>query len=142
MVNNTTMQRNDSSNPQERILQLNTYIYDYFLKRGYHDAARALINDEQFTMSVSKSPRHDGDTNSMKTDKVDVKDETQLNIPHDLPRPNLNDDTPQTSFLLDWFNVFQDIFYALHKRGKNVEAMQYLQQTQVWNSSLVIVLCY
>jgi hypothetical protein len=122
------------------VVRLNTYIYDYFLKRGYHDCARALVQDESIpinTSPASKSApghRRDGDVNGVDPDGMlaDSKEDIKSRIPDDLPRPNLNGDPQQTSFLFDWFNLFWDIFWAQRKRGKSDDVMQYIQHTQVW----------
>ncbi|ODH41769.1 hypothetical protein ACO22_01347 [Paracoccidioides brasiliensis] len=144
MNNGSSALRSDPGNQilqGDNVVQLNTYIYDYFLKRGYHDCARALIQDESFTMSTSPVPkstphRRDGEMNGVDGDAMvtDSKDEVKHRIPDDMPRPNIppgqGGDFQQTSFLLDWFNLFWDIFWAQRKRSKNPEAMQYVQQTQ------------
>ncbi|WEW59868.1 hypothetical protein PRK78_005349 [Emydomyces testavorans] len=117
------------------VIQLNTYIYDYFLKRGYLDCARALIKDTNVPINTappSKSNHRDGEVNGVDNDAMitDSNDDVKPKIPDDLPRPNLNGDMQQTSFLFDWFNLFWDVFWAQRKKGKSTDAMQYLQHTQ------------
>ncbi|EFR02894.1 OefA protein [Nannizzia gypsea CBS 118893] len=113
--------------------QLNTYIYDYFLKRGYHDCARALVQDESVTLNTTIAPhkgtphRRDGEVNGV--DSEEGKEDMKSRIPDDLPRPNLGD-SQQTSFLFDWFNIFWDVFSAQRKKPRSNDAMQYLQHTQ------------
>lgn len=148
MNNGSTAPRSDPNGQNlqgDNVMQLNTYIYDYFLKRGYHECARALIQDESFTMSTSPaskstpSHRRDGEMNGVDGDAMATDSKDDVNkprIPDDFPRPNIppgpgGGDVQQTPFLLDWFNLFWDIFLAQRKRSKNPDAMHYVQQTQV-----------
>ncbi|KAJ5580163.1 uncharacterized protein N7459_006148 [Penicillium hispanicum] len=140
MNNGSTAPRNDGNmnNPEMMINNLNTYIYDYFLKRGYHDCARALVQDESIKLNTdpgnktSPGNRRDGDVNGIDGDPMmtDGKDGEKIKIPDDLPRPSLPNDSPQSSFLLDWFSLFWDFFWAQRKRGNSQEVRQYLQHTQ------------
>ncbi|KAG2419818.1 hypothetical protein HFD88_004614 [Aspergillus terreus] len=142
MINNgSTAPRNDSNVnnlPDGMINYLNTYIYDYFLKRGYHDSARALIKDESIKISteppIKTSPGHrrDGDMNGVDGDAMmtDGKDGEPVKIPDDLPRPSLPSESPQSSFLLDWFSLFWEFFWAQRRKGNNNDVKQYLQHTQ------------
>ncbi|KAJ6018130.1 LisH dimerization motif subgroup [Penicillium sp. IBT 35674x] len=139
MNNGSTAPRNDGTMniPEHMINNLNTYIYDYFLKRGYHDCARALIQDENIKLNtesgVKTSPgnRRD-DVNGIDSDAMmtDGKDGEKIKIPDDLPRPNLHSESLQSSFLLDWFSLFWDFFWAQRKKGNSQEVRQYLQHTQ------------
>lgn len=120
------------------ITQLNTYIYDYFLKRGYHDCARTLYQDENVPMNTTQTPkshpnRRESEMNGVDGDGMtgDSKDDVKFKIPDDLPRPYLNGETQQTSFLFDWFSLFWDIFWAQRKKQRSNDAMQYIQHTQV-----------
>lgn len=129
--------RNDINNNEIMVAQLNTYIYDYFIKKGYHDCARALAKDDSVPLNTtpqSKQTRRDGEVNGVDGDTMmtDSKDDAKTKIPDDLPRPNLNGDPQQTSFLFDWWNLFWDIFSAQRRKGRSSDAtMQYLQHTQV-----------
>lgn len=142
MINSASTAPRDGAmhNVQETMINhLNTYIYDYFLKRGYHDCARALVQDESIKLNTegptktSPGHRRDGDANGVDGDTMmgDSKDGEKIKIPDDLPRPNLPSDSQQSSFLLDWFSLFWDIFWAQRKRGNSNDAKQYLQHTQV-----------
>lgn len=143
MVNNGSMvPRNDGSmnnSPEVMIGNLNTYIYDYFLKRGYHDCARALVKDESIKLNteppIKTSPgqRREGEVNGVDGDAVmtDSKDSDKLKIPDDLPRPNLNSESQSSSFLLDWFSLFWEFFWSQRKKGNSADVRQYLQHTQV-----------
>ncbi|KKK19836.1 cAMP-dependent protein [Aspergillus rambellii] len=142
MINNgSTAPRNDGTmtNIQDVMINnLNTYIYDYFLKRGYHDCARALVKDESIKLNteppIKTSPGHrrDGEVNGIEGDAMmtDGKDGEKLKIPDDLPRPNLGSEGQQSSFLLDWFSLFWDFFWAQRKKGNSNDVRQYLQHTQ------------
>ncbi|KAJ5707980.1 Transcriptional activator somA [Penicillium malachiteum] len=140
MNNGSSAPRNDGSmnNPEHMINQLNTYIYDYFLKRGYHDCARALIQDENIKLNTdpgtktSPGNRRDGDMNGIDGDAMmtDGKDGEKIKIPDDLPRPSLPSESLQSSFLLDWFSLFWDFFFTQRKQGNKHEVRQYLQHTQ------------
>jgi hypothetical protein len=140
MNNGSTASRNDGAmnNPDIMINNLNTYIYDYFLKRGYHDCARALVQDESIKLNTDNNPksspgnRRDGDVNGMDPDAMmtDGKDGEKIKIPDDLPRPNLPNESA-SSFLLDWFCLFWEFFWAQRKKGNSNDIRQYLQHTQV-----------
>jgi hypothetical protein len=141
MVNNGSMApRNDGSmNPDIMINNLNTYIYDYFLKRGYHDCARALVKDELVKLNteppIKTSPgqRREGDMNGVDGDAMmtDGKDGEKLKIPDDLPRPSLVSESQHTSFLLEWFSLFWEFFWSQRKKGHSADVRQYLQHNQV-----------
>ncbi|KAB8262828.1 hypothetical protein BDV32DRAFT_136269 [Aspergillus pseudonomiae] len=142
MINNgSTAPRNDgnlNNIPELMINNLNTYIYDYLLKRGHHECARAFVKDESIKMSteppIKSSPGHrrDGEVNGVDGDAMmtDSKDGDKMKIPDDLPRPNLPSEGQQSSFLLDWFSLFWDFFWAQRKRGNSNDVRQYLQHTQ------------
>ncbi|KAJ5757083.1 uncharacterized protein N7511_007265 [Penicillium nucicola] len=140
MINNgSSASRNDGTmnNPDIMINNLNTYIYDYFLKRGYHDCARALVQDESIKLNTDNNPktspgnRRDGDMNGLDPDAMmtDGKDGEKIKIPDDLPRPSLPSESP-SSFLLDWFSLFWDFFWAQRKKGNSNDVRQYLQHNQ------------
>jgi len=61
---------------------------------------------------------------------TDSKDGDKLKFPDDLPRPNLPNDTQQSSFLLDWFSLFWEMFWAARRKGQTAEAKQYMQYSQ------------
>ncbi|KAH8431175.1 putative cAMP-dependent protein kinase pathway protein (Som1) [Aspergillus melleus] len=142
MVNNgSAAPRNDGTmnNISEQMINnLNTYIYDYFLKRGYHDCARALLKDDAMKLSteppIKSSPGHrrDNEVNGVDGDAMmtDGKDGEKMKIPDDLPRPNLPSEGQQSPFLLDWFSLFWDFFWAQRKKGNSNDVRQYLQHNQ------------
>lgn len=140
MSNGSTLPRNDANvnnGPENMVHCLNTYIYDYFLKRGYNDCARALVQDESIKLNTepvtktSPSQRRDVEMNGVDAD-TDAKDPDKMKLPDDLPRPNLPSESMQSSFLLDWFSLFWDVFWAQHKKGNSNDVRQYVQHTQVY----------
>jgi hypothetical protein len=122
----------NSNNPSDPVVLLNTYIYDYFLKKGYHDCARALVQDESVPINTTKSPRRDTEVNGVDSEMGDSKDDIKK-IPDDLPRPSLIGDSQHSSFLFEWWTLFWDIWAAQRKKGRSPDAMQYLQHAQVYN---------
>lgn len=136
---------NGSSSPDQVKAQLNTYIYEYFLKLGHYEIARSLLREEKFEIRtkppIKQSPgrRKDAEVNGVDGDAMDtdVKDD----IPDDLPRPmHVGDaNTPGIGFLFEWFSIFSDLFTA-HQRSSKMQsgqaqalgpAAQYLIQHQV-----------
>ena len=115
-------------------MKLNTYIYDYFIKQEQFDCARHLLKSSlnlHTTSKASPSRRPNGiDGGSM---DVDSKDDVDTKIPPDLPHPDLGDVNEGNSFLLEWFSLFWDMFFAARKDSKksSIHAMQYMQHTQV-----------
>lgn len=118
--------------------RLDTYIYDYFLKNGHHEHARALYHDASIELNTNPHPksspgrRRDGEMNGM-DDSMDADSKDDLHkIPDDLPKPDVPDNA-QGGFLYDWFGLFLDIYSASHNKRpeEGTVAAQYLQQTQV-----------
>lgn len=149
MMNNGSpaMQVNSSTSPEQVKAQLNTYIYEYFLKLGHFDIARSLLREEKFEIRtkppVKQSPgrRKDAEVNGVDGDTMDT--DAKDDIPDDLPRPmHLADaSTPGIGFLFEWFSIFTDLFTA-HQRSSKMQggpggnigtAAQYLVQHQVSN---------
>lgn len=111
---------------------LNTYIYEYLLKHGHFDVARALSRDESFDFKKGSktSPGNRKTGNEMNGDGGDGMDMDQKDeAPDDIPRPHGWDGSHGNGFLLDWFNIFFDIFQAHTSRGVkgNPATNQYLQ---------------
>ena len=122
----------------ETKLKLNTYIYDYFLKNDLYECARAIIQSQvPLALDTTKSSpgrRRDGDINGVDDNAMDTdsKDDLDSKRPEDLPLPKVPSDVPANSFLLDWFQLFWDIYFA-QRKGKQAtpQALQYVQNTQV-----------
>lgn len=119
-------------------VKLNTYIYDYFLKNDLYECARAIIQSQLPLLLETTKPspgrRRDGEMNGVDDSAMDTdsKDDLDSKRPDDLPLPKVPSDVPANSFLLDWFQLFSDIFVA-QRKGKNAtpQAVQYVQNTQV-----------
>jgi hypothetical protein len=122
---------------------LNTYIYEYFLKNELYAAARAVLNSNiqlhlvPGSSKTSPARRRDENGNvvgngvdgeSMDTDS---KDDIDSKRPDDLPAPKVPSDCPQGCFLSDWWSVFWDIYGAHRGRDTRGSAAQYVQHTQV-----------
>ena len=132
---------NPGLSPEAIKAQLNTYIYEYFLKLGHFDIARSLLSEKGFEIRtkapVKPSPgrRKENEVNGVDADSMDTdaKDE----IPDDLPRPSHAGDanTSGSGFLYEWFSIFSDLFAAHQKKGGQGgnmgAAAQYLMQHQV-----------
>lgn len=116
-------------------VQLNTYIYEYFLKIGLHDVARALHQQQDKFKIMTKpkqSPgrRKDGEANGVEPDAMDVD---KFDIPDDLPLPDTAIHLQGDGFLVDWFSIFSDLFVASRITNKNSmgPSQQYLMHAQV-----------
>ncbi|TPX08085.1 uncharacterized protein E0L32_010285 [Thyridium curvatum] len=125
------------SNDSNRAL-LNTYIYEYFLRYGMYDCARAMLSSDQQIKVHKDSPggRRDENGNvigngvgddAMDTDSKDDIDKR----PDDLPAPNIPTPAADSCFLYDWFCLFWDIFNA-QKGGKGAsnQVNQYVNHAQ------------
>ena len=112
--------------------QLNTYIYEYFLKNEMYDCARSLLRSEQPMSLVKESPgrRRDGDGGE-EGENIDSKDDIDSKRPEDLPAPNLPRDTPESCFLYEWWCLFWDMFNATRGKAEGRNVLQYVEHTQV-----------
>lgn len=118
---------------------LNTYIYDYFLREGMYDCARAMLKSEQTLNVIKDSPGRRRDengnilNNGVGDDPMDTdsKDDIDTKRPTDLPPPNV----PQGAdncFLYEWFCLFWDMLMAQrNKPGISPPVNAYVQHTQV-----------
>lgn len=133
MMNNAATPNNHAEPNESLKIQLNTYIYDYFLKHGFHDCARALLKEDRIILNTAPNAKQspgrqvNGIDDSMDTDSKE-------DYPSDLPRPKVPDSPPGSSFLFDWYCIFSEMFVAQRQKGKpgqlNV-TRQYLAQTEV-----------
>ncbi len=65
MMGNNALAASQAQRPPEtNRANLNTYIYDYFLREGMFDCARALLNSEQ-ALNVHKNTRRDENGNAL-----------------------------------------------------------------------------
>ena len=124
--------------------KMNTYIYDYFLKHQQYECARALLSSELKVNYVhsKSSPGRNRDMNGVDENAMDADSKDGINSkkPEDLPNPDIVGLNPNTSFLLEWFSLFWDMFLAQRKAPQaSMQAMQYVQHTQVgWKPSTYI----
>lgn len=120
---------------EEIKIRLNTWIYEYVLKLGMHEAARAL-NSQQDKFKIDSKPksspgrRKDGEANGVDSDAMEID---KLDIPSDLPLPNLDMSAQGEGFLVEWFSIFSDIFTAASrpKQGSMTAASHYLMHVNV-----------
>lgn len=121
--------RQQQLNDSQRVV-LNTYIYEYFLRYGMYDCARALLVSEQ---PLNVKDKNGNAVNGAGDDAMDTdsKDDLDSKTPEDLPAPKLPMPASDTSFLYEWFCLFWDIYNA--QRGKssaNGAVGQYVLHTQ------------
>ncbi len=111
--------------------KLNTFIYSYLCHKGQYESARALKNSG---MPFDDPALADGDVNGM-NDGIhgDSKNNIDKNRPDDLPDVKVTSDGQGGPFLLSWFELFWDVYFAQRKHSKaSNNAMQYVQNTQVY----------
>jgi hypothetical protein len=126
-------------NDNQQRSQLNTYIYEYFLRNEMYDCARALIQSEQPINVLKNSPGRRRDNggnaldNGISPDAMDndSKDDLDSKRPDDLPAPNLPKEIPESCFLMEWWCLFWDMFNAQRGKGEGRSVQQYVAHTQV-----------
>ncbi|KAI0018640.1 hypothetical protein F4780DRAFT_506694 [Xylariomycetidae sp. FL0641] len=134
MMNNAAMAQVQRPEGGNRV-SLNTYIYDYFIREGMFDCARAMLNSEQALNVHKDSPgRKNGNVmgNGVGDDPMDTdsKDDLDTKRPSDLPAPDIPGNT-DSCFLYEWFCLFWDMMMAQrNKSGINQQVSQYVNHTQ------------
>lgn len=130
-ANAGTPRTQPDSDTSEYKAKLNTYIYDYLLKNEQYDCARLLLNSSLNVLTKPAGAKKRND-DSMDTDS---KDDIDLKKLGDLPLPDrILDANTENSFLLDWFTLFWEIFFAprVQKPSKvNPVAVQYTNHIRV-----------
>lgn len=118
--------------------QLNTYIYEYFLKNEMYDCARSLLLSEQPMSTVKDSPsrRREGEGAGEDGGDGESKDDIDSKRPDDLPAPNIPRDTPESCFLYEWWCLFWDMFNATRGKADGRAVLQYVNHTQVCYPSI------
>ncbi|KAG9245184.1 SOM1 protein [Calycina marina] len=106
--------------------QLNTYIYDYFLRNQMYDCARALYQSDPTMKVIKSSPGQNGDNRGDEESKDDVDKQR----PDDLPRSDVPRECPESCFLYEWWCLFWDMFNAQRGKADNPKVTQYVQHTQ------------
>ena len=114
--------------------KLNSLIYGYFFNRGQYNVARALKDSgASFDPAIEHSNDDMNGADGMHTDSKDGIND--IKPPNDLPNvKGLMDDGQGGPFLLSWFTLFWDVFWAQrnHKRATG-NASMYVHHTQVCN---------
>jgi hypothetical protein len=124
-------------NDNQQKSQLNTYIYEYFLRNEMYECARAIISSDQPINVLKNSPRRrDANGNPLDNgigsdDMEDSKDDIDSKRPDDLPPPNLPTECPESCFLYEWWCLFWDMFNAQRGKGDARNVLQYANITQV-----------
>lgn len=105
--------------------QLNTYIYDYFLRNGFSKAAKSMIECE-ITLNLQGGKSSPGSRNVNGVNAVDGESRG------DLPEPNLPQvQAVDNSFLMDWWCQFWDVFSASRHKSGSTKGVQYAHQARV-----------
>ena len=128
-ANGTTPRPGGEIEEMDYDARLNAYIYDYLIRSGQFDTARALYESKAQMNPALKGT--DGDANGSDEDS---KDDAGPKRPAGLPAPNTSTGSEGQGgpFLLEWFSLFWDVFHAQRKRpSASAQAMQYVQHTQV-----------
>jgi hypothetical protein len=113
-----------ATDPRE---QLNTYIYDYFLRNQHYAAAQAMIDSQHIKMQLGPDQKL---SPKMRTNGVDEMDEPR---PDTMPAAKLpQNQIADNSFLLDWWVQFWDIYQATRNRVNSpTKGNQYITHTRV-----------
>jgi hypothetical protein len=133
MMNNMNNVNNGASeSSMSQVANLNTYIYDYFIKNGQYDLARAVHSQLPTNTLPNNSSDAQGGVNGV-NDGMDEDSKDNINkIPDDLPRPRIISIRSDHSFLLDWWSQFWDVYAASKSKGKAPQSHQsYYQHTTV-----------
>lgn len=130
-VNGATPRLGNEEEEPDYVARLNTYIYDYFVKHQRYDCAKAMLKADMPVRTQAK--RRDGDINGAGHMHADSKDDLESKIPDDVPLAGVPHDPQGACFLLEWFSLFWDVFFAHQKRAPpaSAQAMQYVARTQV-----------
>ena len=114
-------------NPKDGYTELlPTFIYDYFLKKGNTDVARAILHSDS---GVKTKPRTKTSPGGRDVNGVDEMDRDSKDS---LPLPDVMEALPDDAFLQQWWRIFWDMWAAGKKPGAaNGMAGQYLHHQQV-----------
>ncbi|CAD6499575.1 BgTH12-03686 [Blumeria graminis f. sp. triticale] len=116
--------------------QLNTYIYEYFLRNGMYECAKALLESGQ-PLNVIKdgSSRRRDDNGAGEEAGEDSKDDFDPKRPIDLPDPNVPKECSESCFLYEWWCLFWDMFNAQRGKAEGRNVLQYFTHTQAQSRS-------
>jgi hypothetical protein len=122
-------QMQSSAGGIDTVLHLNTYIYDYFLRKENYDLARAFL--KTYTCKTTPRPKQNG---AMDLDKKDRR-------PDDLPDPDIPGVAPEDpAFLESWWQCFWDMFFVA--RNQKTTSMNQLHQQYLVRLSVLFSLCH
>jgi hypothetical protein len=111
--------------PMDARDQLNTYIYDYFLRNNHHRLAAMMVESE---MKMSLNPPQKSSPSGRNVNGVDAMDQDSK----DIPTPKIPANHSENSFLLDWWVQFWDIWGAARRNGNaKPSSMQYIHHARV-----------
>ncbi|KAF2853592.1 hypothetical protein T440DRAFT_311054 [Plenodomus tracheiphilus IPT5] len=119
MMNNKRL----GTDPRE---QLNTYIYDYFLRNSHFKLAKAML-DSSDTVKMSTGPPQKPSPNNRPNGVDPIDQDGAEGFPTPQLPPNQMADN---SFLLDWWVQFWDIYQATKARTGPSKGNQYIQHTR------------
>ena len=123
--------RSAPESDQELKTKLNTYIYDYFLKNEQYDLARALQKSTLSILTTKTPPRRPNGVDDGGDDSKDDIDKKPADLLHPAEVPQLMN---ENSFLLDWFQLFWEMFWAPRRDPKirpGQSAISYMEYTKV-----------
>lgn len=125
MMSNMANPKRINTDPRE---QLNTYIYDYFLRNSHGRLARAMVECD---MKMSTTPPTKTSPGNKQNGMDPMDDDSIAGLPNPLlPEKQMADN----SFLLDWWVQFWDIFQASKQRSPSghptTKGGQYIQHTR------------
>lgn len=111
--------------------QLNTYIYEYFIRNRMFDCAQSLLNSEKHLSAIEESPRRrQANGNGMRNgtpnhgDSDNSKGDMNSETSGGLSVTSTTQESPESSFLYEWWCLFWDMFTA--QRGRGEERQQLL----------------
>ncbi|KAH8723163.1 hypothetical protein GQ44DRAFT_774218 [Phaeosphaeriaceae sp. PMI808] len=121
MMGNMAHGKRMNPDPRE---QLNTYIYDYFLRNNHVQVARSML-DSGLKLSTGPPPKL---SPKNRPNGIDMDDGTADEMPTpQLPQNQMADN----SFLLDWWIQFWDIYQATKSRANTPsKGAQYITHTR------------
>lgn len=134
MMNNGKPAGGIRQQPLDQRSQLNTYIYDYFLRNQMHDCARALYQTDPKIQVIKDSPGRNGADD-------EIKDELDQKRPDDLPESDVPRECLESCFLYEWWCLFWDMFNAQRGKGDGTAVMQYVNHTQVGIALYISFVC-
>ncbi|KAJ3453842.1 hypothetical protein MRS44_018474 [Fusarium solani] len=114
--------------------QLNTYIYEYFLRYGMFDCAQAILKADPDVKLQRHSPRSPRDNNGCRLRNARSYESIDIALDSKrsgfLPAPNLPNLSPESCFLYEWFCLFWDMFNAPKNDSRDTQ-----QNRLRWNAS-------